>query len=236
MIQLSLILPVHNEEHIITPVYNLLKKTIDYLGIEYEMILIENGSSDKSLSVIKQLAKQNKNTKVLVAPIGYGSAIQEGLAASKGTYVCYMPSDGQVDPNVIPQLWKKIQLQKWDVVKVRRIGRESILRLIISYAFSICMVIFFGTPPWDINGDPRIFPRKYLKHLDLQYKDSFIDAEFSIKAKLLQWKVLEIETKSLDRFGGKSTRSIHTFLEFFKNMWEFKTGNTLLLWRKKVSI
>lgn len=233
MIDLSLILPVHNEEDIIEPVFKSIYGMLLKMKIGYEIILVENGSADNSLEIIRKLAKNFSNTKVLIAKQGYGSAIIAGLAKSRGDYVCYMPSDGQVDIELLPKLWHKITKEKWDVVKIKRVGRESLQRLLISWILSIVIMILFRTPFWDINGDPRIFKKENLSKLDLKYKDSFIDSEFSVKTKLLGLKVHEIKTKTLPRTGGKSTRSIHTFLEFFKNLWEFKTGKSLALWKKK---
>jgi len=225
MIDLSLVLPVHDEEDIIKPVFIEIKKMLDKLGILYECILVENGSSDNSLMVIKKLAKKYKNTKAIVAPKGYGSAILTGLRIAKGKYVSYMPSDGQVDLQVFPQLWQLVQTDQWDLVKIRRTTRESLDRLFVSYAFSLIVSLLFGIPLLDINGSPRIFLRKNLKTLNLQYQDSFIDTEFAVKVYRLNWRIKEIRTKTLPRVGGESTRTWRTFIEFFRNLWQFRIGS-----------
>jgi len=233
-IDLSLILPVHNEEDIIEPVFKQIKNTLDELSIRYEVILVENGSIDASLAVIKRFAKKSRNTHALVSSKGYGSAIIKGLSAAKGTYVCYMPSDGQVDLKVLPKLWETIRNGKWDVVKIKRESRESLIRLFVSNMYSLINIILFGIPYWDINGDPRIFLRKKLALLHLVYKDSFIDTEFAVKAHRLNWKIYEIPAKTLPRAGGISTRNIMTFTEFFKNLCVFKFGEKLKKWKNSL--
>ena len=225
MIELSLILPVHNEEKIIKPVFIKIKKVLDKLDILYECILVENGATDKSLKVIKKLAQNDKKTKAIVATKGYGSAILAGLGIAKGKYVSYMPSDGQIDLQVFPQLWKLAKNDKWQMIKIKRTTRESFQRLFISYTFSSIVKLLFNTPFLDINGSPRIFLKKHLKALDLQSQDSFIDAEFTIKAHLLDWHIKEIPMQTLSRFGGRSTRNWRTFAEFFHNLWKFKKMN-----------
>ena len=75
MIELSLILPVHNEADIIGLVYKDIRHILDRLKIGYECILVENGSTDDTLGVVNKLAKRFANTKVIVAPKGYGSAV-----------------------------------------------------------------------------------------------------------------------------------------------------------------
>lgn len=242
MIDLSLILPVHNEETIIKPVFSEIIKILDSLGICYECLLVENGSSDKTLDTIRKLKKKYKNTKILIARKGYGSAVLAGLNKAKGKYVSYMPSDGQIDLSVFPKLWKLVKKEKWEMVKIKRSTRESLDRTIISITFSFIVKLLFNTPFLDINGSPRILLRKNigvfdgkqcLKHtfapqkkkglkIFLKSKDSFIDAEFAVKASLASWRIKEVPMKTLPRRGGQSTRSWKTFAEFFNNLTRFK--------------
>lgn len=233
MVNLSLILPVHNEENIIIPVYLSIKKTLDRLKISWECILVENGSLDHSLKVIKKIALNYKNTKAIVSPKGYGCAVLAGLNIAKGKYLCYMPSDGQTDLKDFPKLWQLINTGKWEVVKIKRLQRESFFRLITSLSFSLITKLLFQIPFLDINGDPRIFLKKHFVALNLKSKDSFINAEFTIKAHLRGWRFKEIPVKTLPRAGGISTRNLHTFLEFFVNLWKLKTGKELELWKKQ---
>lgn len=233
MIDFSLVLPIHNQEDIIESVYKEIRKALDKLNITYECILVENGSRDNTLKVLKQLAKKYKNTRVHVAPQGYGSAVITGLNNAKGKYVGYTVSDGQTDTAIFPKVWKEANKGEFEIVKVKRQNRENIVRTLTSFVFSGLVSVLFGIPYVDINGSPRIFLRNRLKDLDLQYKDSFIDAEFAVKAHRLGWKIKEFSMENLDRAGGKSTRSYKTYLEFFKNMWKFRTSNTLSEWKKK---
>lgn len=224
MIELSVILPVHNQADIIEPVYKNILKNLTKLGASYECILVENGSTDGTKSIVFRLAKTYPNTRALTAPKGYGSAVLAGLSKARGRYVCYMPSDGQIDLSVFPRLWKFSQSGRWDVVKVKRITRETVKRLLLSRMLAYLVTLLFGVPVWDINGSPRILLLSKMQDLNLQYRDSFIDTEFAVKAHSLGWQVMEIPMKTLPRYGGTSTRGWHTFAEFLKNLWEFKTG------------
>lgn len=120
-------------------------------------------------------------------------------------------------------------------VKVARIRRESVLRTFASKFFSLTLSIFFATPKIDVNGSPRIFARKLVPVLHLQSKDSFIDAEFLIKAARLRWKIKEIPMRTLTRLGGKSTRSVRTYFEFIVNILKFWFGKTLANWERTLS-
>lgn len=232
MIFLSLTLPVHNEEEIIEKVVEEVIQALNKCKVTYEILLIENGSKDKSLDKLAILSKKHKNVKHYISTQGYGSAILKGLKESKGQYVGYMPSDGQVDLSILQKLISNTP--KYDLVKVKRITRENFSRTFISLFFDLIIYILFNSKLLDINGDPRIFLRKELKVLNLQSKDSFIDTEFTIKLSKLNWSVLEIPIRNIDRYGGKSTRHFGTFIEFFKNIYAYKFSSRLKNWDKTI--
>lgn len=232
---LSIILPVHNEQHIIEATFSEIYKKVKGIEADSEFILVENGSRDETLKVVNKLAKKFADTKVCIAPKGYGSAIIKGLTMSRGNYICYMPSDGQVDINVFGSLWSLAKEGKWEIVKVKRRGRENLTRTIVSRAFSLIIAILFQLKIIDINGSPRIIKKSDLARLDLKSTDSFIDCELLIKSKRLEWKIKEIPMLNLERMGGQSTRGINTFLEFFSNIYKYRFGDVLDSWNTKVS-
>ena len=229
-IRLSLILPIHNQETIIATVVEKINSILNKAKIANEIILVENGSTDNSFASCQKLSKKYKNIQVIQAIKGYGSAIIAGLKKAKGDYVSYMPSDGQLDPNLLPKLDDLIMNNKYDLVKIKRITRESLIRLIRSGVFNLLTKLLFKIPVIDINGSPRIFLRKWLPILNLEYKDSFIDTEMAIKSHYLNWKIKEIPTKTLPRLGGKSTVNIKTVIEFMRNLLSYKFSGNLKSW------
>ena|SRR3989344_4128563 len=231
MPELSLILPVVNEERIISEVVADIEKVLINESIDYEILLVENESKDNTLSVIKKLAKKNKRIRVAEAKRGYGSAVLTGLTAACGTYVSYMPSDGQIDANILGKLFDKVKTGKYDLVKIKRTNRENIQRFLRSKVFNALVHLLFAVDTWDVNGSPRIFLRDKLKILNLTYADSFIDTEFAVKAHLLDWKIREIPMRNLRRIGGKSTVRMGTIFEFIRNLLLFRFGNQLEQWR-----
>ena len=160
----------------------------------------------------------------------------KGLEAASGEYVSYMPSDGQIDNEILPVLYKEIQTGIYDLVKIKRSNRENLIRLIRSKVFNILARLIFPITVSDINGSPRIFKKDKLSILDLRYKDSFIDTEFAVKASLLNWKIQEIPMKNLERVGGKSTVSINTVFEFLHNLYNFRFSHELDSWKKKNAV
>ncbi len=235
MIDLSLILPVYNEAGFIEPVLIQIKKTLQRLHISYECLLVENGSTDNSWDVLNHLAKQNAEIKLIRAAKGYGSAVIAGLKEAKGTYICYMPSDGQIDLKVFPVLWQMIVSGQWDIVKVRRTTRENPARYFQSGLYSYLIQKLCTTAALDINGSPRILTRKNALKLSLWAKDSFIDAEMAIKAHILHWRIKEVAMVTLPRAGGRSTRSWQTYEEILINILRFVFVSPIVNWRAKMT-
>ncbi len=229
-ISLSLILPIHNQEDITASVVSEIVKDLNKNKILFEILLVENGSTDNTYTVVKKLDKNNSHIRALTAKKGYGSAIIKGLHSAKGEYVCYMPSDGQLDSKLVAKLYKIITKESYDLVKIKRISRESILRSIRSKGFNILTKLLFRIPVEDINGSPRIFLRNWLPILKIQFKDSFIDTEMAIKAYYLRWEIKEVPAITFPRKGGKSTVSIKTVIEFIENLFRYKISNKLKTW------
>jgi glycosyltransferase involved in cell wall biosynthesis len=222
MTELSVILPVYNQADIISPVFDGIYRTISSLKTGFEIILVENGSTDNTRDATVKLAKKYRNTKAISTSKGYGSAVIAGLEVSRGKYICYMPSDGQADLKVIPELFQLAKTGRYEIVKVRRINRESALRVITSGFLSLILKLFFGTPLIDINGSPRVLRRDKILSLKLHYRDSFIDSEMAIKAARTGWKIKEIPAVNPPRFGGVSSRSWRTYTEFIRNVLTYK--------------
>lgn len=229
---LSLILPVFNEEDIITPVVKNIQSILQPLPLSYEILLVENESPDRSLQVITTMAKKDKRLRVVTTKKGYGSAILAGIRASYGKNVCYMPSDGQIDATVLVSLWQEFQTKKWDTVKIYRKNRESQVRFFRSKIFNLLSRILYPIRLRDINGSPRIVELTKLKKLNLQSLDSFIDVEFAIKAHYLHWNIKEIPMNNLNRLGGKSTVQLATVIEFIRNLINFNDSSEFLSWKE----
>lgn len=232
-VTLSLVLPVHNQETIISKATADINRALQTLGIKYEIILVENGSTDDTLRVVREIAKKEKGVKVLTSPKGYGSAVIAGLAKARGFYVSYMPSDGQLDPRTLGQIYKLISLKTYDMVKIRRTNRESFLRKFQSFIFNLLTRLLYPITLTDINGSPRIMKRSAIKKLALVSGDSFIDCEMAVKAHYLGWKILEVPAKTYPRLGGKSTVSYKTVMEFIYNLIFFRNSRYLRQWKAK---
>lgn len=236
MPDLSLILPVLNEESIITPVVEDIIKVLESIEFTFEIILVENESTDRTWQVINLLAEKDHRIKAIRTKQGYGSAIIAGIKTALGEFISYMPSDGQIDPKILILLWQEAKIGKADVVKIRRKNRESTVRFVRSKAFNLLTRILYPIDISDINGSPRIIKTEKLKQLELSFTDSFIDTEFAVKAHRLGWKFKELDTTNLVRVGGKSTVGMHTVMEFLRNLLNLRNDRNFKNWQNKYSL
>lgn len=120
---LSVVITVFNEEDNIQP---LLDATYAALaGMDYEVILVEDGSTDRTVAEVKKYA--NTRTKLVIFNRNYGqtTALAAGIDQATGQYIATMDGDLQNDPSDLPGMLQKAIDEKWDVVAGRRINRKD---------------------------------------------------------------------------------------------------------------
>ena len=120
---LSVVITVYNEEDNIQP---LLQATYAALsGMDYEVILVEDGSTDRTVAEVKKYA--NTQTKLVIFNRNYGqtTALAAGIDQATGQYIATMDGDLQNDPTDIPGMLQKAIDEEWDVVAGRRANRKD---------------------------------------------------------------------------------------------------------------
>ncbi|MDP8236460.1 MAG: glycosyltransferase family 2 protein [Candidatus Erginobacter occultus] len=231
---LSLVLLFYNEEESVVPVVGELKSALSRSGFEFELILVDNGSRDRTPELIRDLAETDPRLKpVTVAEnLGLGWGAISGLAVAGGSWIGYMGGDGQVDPSDVVRLFK-LAGSGWDLIKVRRKERQDgFVRAWISNIYVMLVCLVFGMPFYDVNATPRIFRREWLDKFRLASRDWFLDAELLIKAHMLGMTVHELPIVFQKREGGSSNVNLNTIFEFLKNIARFRFGKELREWKR----
>ncbi|MFM8244186.1 MAG: glycosyltransferase family 2 protein, partial [Crocinitomicaceae bacterium] len=111
-------MPLFNEDESLPELYHWIKRVVDENALSYEVIFIDDGSKDKSWSVIENLASQDSCVKGIKFQRNYGksAALQKGFEAALGEVVITMDADLQDSPDEIPELYRMISEQDYDVV------------------------------------------------------------------------------------------------------------------------
>jgi glycosyltransferase involved in cell wall biosynthesis len=125
-LDLSIIIPIYNEEENIRPLYEQLKVALQGQGLSYEIITVDDGSSDNSFGILKELHRQDTHLKVIRFRRNFGqtAAFAAGFDQSQGEVVVTMDADLQNDPADIPVLLKKVA-EGYDVVSGWRMDRKD---------------------------------------------------------------------------------------------------------------
>ena len=141
MEKISIIVPCYNEETALPLFYEELQKNIKSFGnnVSFEILFVNDGSKDHTLSVIKDLAKKDSNIKFISFSRNFGkeSAIYAGLENSTGDYVVIMDADLQDPPSLLKEMYKAVTEDKYDAVGTRRVNRkgEPIIRSFFAKLF-----------------------------------------------------------------------------------------------------
>lgn len=123
----SLVVPVYNEEELIETLIGRIVPAVESFTSDYEIIFVDDGSNDKTLSHILSHRNHNKRIKALALSRNFGhqAAFSAGLEYSKGDIVAMMDGDLQDPPELLIEMYQKIKNEGFDVVNARRTGRKG---------------------------------------------------------------------------------------------------------------
>lgn len=123
--QLSLIVPCYNEQEALPIFYKEVTRVVTNMQIEYELLLVNDGSSDHTLQVMKELAAQDEHVVFLSFSRNFGkeAAMYAGFCNAKGEYVAVMDADMQDPPSLLPDMMKILETGEYDSVATRRVSR-----------------------------------------------------------------------------------------------------------------
>jgi len=219
------VIPFFNEEECAEKVVKKLYQVLKEAEIDFELVLVNNGSTDKTGEILNQLKESYSNIKIIsVFPNqGYGWGIINGLAKAEGNFLGYLAGDGQIKPHDVVRVYQALNSQPIDFAKVIRVIRkDGLIRKIISRFYNLLFYLIFGIYDPDVNGTPKIFKKEILKKMKLKSKDWFIDAEFILKVKKLKLKGVQVPVEFLSRKKGKSHVKLSSIIEFLKNMIKYR--------------
>ncbi|MCA9654434.1 MAG: glycosyltransferase family 2 protein, partial [Myxococcales bacterium] len=123
---LSVVVPIYNEEESIPELVSEVRDALQDTGLKYELICVDDGSSDKSLKVLTDLSKDDPTLKIceLRRNFGQTAAMQAGFDAAVGRVVVSLDADLQNDPHDIPAMLAKLD-EGFDMVAGWRAGRKD---------------------------------------------------------------------------------------------------------------
>jgi glycosyltransferase involved in cell wall biosynthesis len=180
---LTIIIPVYNEEGNIGLLYERLTKVMQSLSINYELLFVNDGSRDNSILLVKELATGHPEVKYIDFSRNFGHqvAVSAGLDKSKGNAVAIIDADLQDPPELIVDLYNKMQ-EGFEVVYARRRTRkgESLFKLWTAKLFYRLLTRITSIPIPVDTGDFRVIDRKIVDILnDMPEKEKYLRGQIS---------------------------------------------------------
>jgi dolichol-phosphate mannosyltransferase len=161
--ELSIVIPVYNEEDVLPLLAARLRPVADELGTTYEVVTVDDGSDDLSPAVLQRLMRDWPQLRIvrLRANAGHQAAISPGLASSRGDYVVTLDADLQDPPEVIPEMLARARTERADVVYGVRSDRssDSAFKRLSAKAFYRLIRVLSGTHAQVDAGDYRLMSR-----------------------------------------------------------------------------
>lgn len=201
--RISVVIPVYNEEANIQALMGRLLPVMESLAKPFEIILVDDGSRDRSLDLLKEFSS-HPSVRVVELTRNYGqhAAIMAGFSILRGDIVLTMDADLQNPPEEIPRLVRVMEEGGYDVVGTIRKGRkDSFLRILPSKMINVVARKITGVSMRDWGCMLRAYSRPVVERmLACHEQATFIPALATVFAK----RVTEIEVAHEERFGGKS--------------------------------
>ena len=168
---ISVVIPLLNEQNSLEELTSSVSFIINNLKLEFEIILIDDGSTDNSWKIISKICSSNKNIKAIrfLKNFGKSQALSAGFKACNGDVVITMDADLQDDPNEIPELYKKISEENFDLVSGwKKVRYDSIIfKNFPSKIFNWAARTTSGIKLNDFNCGIKAYKKEVIKQVKL---------------------------------------------------------------------
>jgi glycosyltransferase involved in cell wall biosynthesis len=221
---ISFVLPAYNEQANIEEATRRILEVAETLDLEdYEVIVVNDGSSDHTGAIIDRLREDNGHVRPIHHPtnLGYADALRTGFTSAKCKLVFYTDSDLQFDVKEVKNLLPAIE--DYDIVTGFRIYRyDPLSRLFVAWCYNLLARTIFRLRVRDIDCAFKLFRREIFDVIQIRSKKFFVDTEILAKARYHGFRMTEIGVRHYPRAGGSSTvrpsHVISTLRELAK-MW-----------------
>ena len=225
---LSITAPAYNERENIEKMVTYWESIFARDGIEGEVVIGEDGSTDGTKDVLRQLQIQFANLVVADHAVnrGYGYALSSAIARSQGDYVLTIDSDGQFDAGEYRLLLEEME-KGYDVVTgYRRRKQDTMLRVIADRFLNLLIRALFRLPLRDTNCALKLFKGEVARRLSIEARGYPTPTELLVRAQTLGYRIGETGITHYERAGGTSK------LKALRTSWHMFVFLTYLKFRQ----
>ena len=224
MFSLSIVLPAYNEEENVASAVEDVSRVAQQLGTDHEIILVNDGSSDRTGEIGRELEQRIPSFRLVEhhPNRGYGGSLKAGFEAATKDLIAFTPADKQFVFSEIDRFLAKID--EADIVSGYRADRQdSLVRKFNAFGWNTLVTILFGRLCSDIDCGFKLFRREVLKRVNIVSDGAMIDTEFLAGAKARGFRITEVPVTHLPRTAGEATGdNVAVIVNAFRDLARFR--------------
>lgn len=226
MHSITVVLPAYNEEANVPRIVAALFPVLERLGSDYEVIVVDDGSRDRTAEVTHELTKMNSRVRLVQHAVnqGYGAALHTGFAAATRELVFLTDADAQFDVSELNKLLPLIEHADM-VVGYRKPRRDPLLRKLNGWGWTWLGNLLFGYVARDVDCAFKLFRREILSHISIESRGATFSLEFLVRTRRAGYKIVETPVTHLPRSAGKQTGArLDVIARAFRELLAFRTN------------
>lgn len=219
---ISVFFPCHNEAAVIETLVGKTVDVLDAISTDYEIIIVDDGSTDDTAQIADRLAAEIPSVKVVHHDKnrGYGAALQSGFQAAAKELVFYTDGDAQFDIAELTDL--PPLMRQYDIVSCyRRNRREGLIRRFNAFCWGKLVSVVFGMKLRDVDCAFKLYKRRIFDDIEMKSTGALIDAEILARASKKGYTIAQRPVSHYPRQAGRSSGAniaviARAFAELFK--------------------
>ena len=216
--KVSIAIPLHNEEGNIPTLHREIKEVMEALGMPYEIVLVNDGSTDRTGEILRRLAAEDPLVRVveLDGNFGEAAALSAGYRFSRGDWIVTMDGDGQNDPRDIPRILEKLQHGYRAVSGWRKERKEAFWsRVLPSRVANWLIAVLTGCRVHDTGCGLKGYEAGLVRGFSIPHGfHRFLPALFGVKGQ----EVAEVEVVDRQRRAGRSHYGLGRTFEVLREL------------------
>ncbi len=221
---LSVFYPCYNEQDVLVSLTEKTISVLDRLCTDYEVIIVNDGSTDKTAEIADELSAKYPQVRVVHHEMnkGYGCALASGINAARKELIFYTDGDGQFDINEIEKLFEPIR--SCDIVSCYRQNRQdNFIRKLNAFCWNKLVCVVFGIKIKDIDCAFKLYKKDIFKNMTIESTGALVDTEILAKAHRNGCSITQIPVKHYPRKAGISSGAdIKVILRAFKELFKLR--------------
>jgi glycosyltransferase involved in cell wall biosynthesis len=223
---LSIFFPCFNEEPNVEKVALGALAVARRISDDYEIIIVNDGSSDRTGEIADRLSRQYPEIRVVhhERNKGYGAALQSGFKSARKELVFYTDGDGQFNIEEITKLLPLIE--EYDIVSGYRINRrDPVIRKVNAFLWGTLVNLLFKFKISDVDSAFKLYRREIFDQITMESQGALIDTEVLAKARAKGFTITEVGVTHYPRQAGEQTGAkLTVIIKAFKELFKLKSS------------